>query len=111
MSWFANINSNNMVEQVIFVANQHGEEGERWCTQNFGGTWKETFENGRFRKRFASYGQYYNPETDEFNFARPYPSWIWSTEHGSWVAPVDPPMNNLRYRWIEATQSWESVNS
>ena len=100
-----------MVEQVIFVADQHGEAGERWCTQNYGGEWKETFENGRFRKRFASRGQYYYPDTDEFNFPKPYPSWIWSQVHNSWVAPVDHPAGNLRHRWIESTQSWEPVNT
>jgi len=107
MSWFARIANNNIVEQVMFVAEQYGEDGESWCSQNYGGNWKETFENGRFRKRFAVVGYVYDKNTDEFIFPKPFPSWIWSDENQSWVAPIQPPQDGKRYRWIEETAQWE----
>lgn len=109
MSWFAKLDKDNIVEQMTFT-NLQGEEGEDWCSKTFGGTWKETFENGRFRKRFAQVGFLYKNDTDEFIPIKPFPSWIWNTERSSWNAPIEPPQDGKKYKWIEETQTWiESI--
>ncbi len=110
MSWFAQLTKDNIVQQVSFSSSQHGEEGELWYAQNFGGIWKETFENGRFRKRFAGIDYIYKQDTDEFIPPKPYSSWVWSEERDTWNAPIQPPQDGKRYKWIEETNSWiESI--
>ena len=109
MSWFAKLDKDNIVEQMTFN-NLQGEEGEIWCSKTFGGIWKETFENGRFRKRFAQVGHLYKNDTDEFIPIKPFSSWIWNEQTNSWTAPIQPPQDGKRYKWIEETQTWiESI--
>jgi hypothetical protein len=75
MAHFAKINENNIVEQVIVVANEvlldeNGIEqeaiGAQFCTDTFGGTWIQTSYNGNFRKGFAYVGVAYDPILDTF---------------------------------------------
>jgi hypothetical protein len=75
MAHFARINENNIVEQVIVVANEvlldeNGIEqeaiGAQFCADTFGGTWIQTSYNGNFRKGFAYVGVPYDPILDTF---------------------------------------------
>jgi hypothetical protein len=75
MAHFAKINENNIVEQVIVIANEvllddDGIEqesiGAQFCADTFGGTWVQTSYNGNFRKGFASVGVGYDPIADIF---------------------------------------------
>lgn len=75
MAHFAKINENNIVEQVIVVANEvlldeNGIEqeaiGAQFCADTFGGTWIQTSYNGNFRKGFAYVGVSYDPILDTF---------------------------------------------
>ena len=96
MAYFAKINSNNFVEQVICISNcsigncigpdhwDYQEEYHKGHTNNidypesevlgqqvllesgFEGTWLQTSFNNNFRGRFASPAMAYNPVTDEF---------------------------------------------
>ena len=75
MAHFAQINSDNIVEQVIVVNNEvlldeHGIEqealGAAFCADTFGGEWVQTSYNGNFRGRYAGAGMTYDPIKDEF---------------------------------------------
>lgn len=39
-----------------------------------------------------------------------YPSWSWSDELESWVAPVEYPNDGKYYEWNEQEQRWDEVN-
>ena len=64
MGYFARIDDNNVVQQVIVV------ESAEYATELFGGTWVETVQ--RKDKNFASKGSIYVPALD--NFMRPDPT-------------------------------------
>jgi hypothetical protein len=75
MAHFARINENNIVEQVIVVADQvlldeKGFESEwkgiEFCIQHYGGRWVQTSYNANFRGKYAAIGSYYDETTDEF---------------------------------------------
>ena len=75
MAHFAKINENNIVEQVIVVANEvllddDGIEqeaiGAQFCADTFGGNWIQTSYNNNFRKGFAFVGVAYDPILDTF---------------------------------------------
>ena len=76
MAHFAKI-ENGVVRQVIVVNNEvlldeNGIEqesiGAQFCTDTFGGEWKQTSYNGNFRERFAGSGMIYDPVKDEFTY-------------------------------------------
>ena len=77
MAHFAQINSDNIVEQVIVVNNEvlkddKGVEqesiGVAFCQSLFGSdtNWVQTSYNGNFRGRYAGAGMTYDPIKDEF---------------------------------------------
>ena len=76
MAHFAELNENNVVLRVIVVHNNdtHDENGveqeslgQAFCTNLFGGNWKQTSYNGNMRKNYAGIGFTYDPVLDEFN--------------------------------------------
>jgi len=126
MAHFAKLDDNNVVTQVIVVANKdtadaNGVEkehiGAAFCERLFGGTWKQTSYNGNTRKRYAGIGFTYNEDLDAFVPPKPYPSWVLNEETANWDAPVampedagtgDPPKE---YTSVEATLSWAPVET
>jgi len=75
MAHFAQINSDNVVQQVIVVNNEilldsEGVEqealGVAFCQELLGGTWVQTSYNGNFRGRYAGMGMIYDSVKDEF---------------------------------------------
>jgi hypothetical protein len=96
MAYFAKINSDNIVEQVVSVSNcaiggcigpDHWDYQEEYhrghdkgiefpesealgqavlAESGFDGTWLQTSYNGKFRVAFAGVGAYYNKELDAF---------------------------------------------
>jgi hypothetical protein len=117
MAHFAQLDENNVVTQVIVVANQelldNGVESEAkgvaFCTNILGGNWKQTSYNGNFRKNYAGVGYTYNESLDAFVPPQPYNSWILDETICQWKAPVDYPTDGKLYSWDEATQSWVEV--
>ena len=49
MAHFAELDSNNIVLRVIVVADEHEADGENWCNNFAGGTWKQTSYNNNIR--------------------------------------------------------------
>ena len=124
MAHFAQIDENNVVTQVIVVANSDTADasgvekehiGAAFCERLFGGTWKQTSYNGNFRKNYAGIGYTYNSDLDAFVPPKPFASWLLNEETAQWDAPVPMPEDAgtgeppKRYTWDEATTSWVEV--
>ena len=126
MAHFAELDSNNVVKQVIVVSNAdtstaQGEEKESigiaFCERLLGGTWVKTSYNATIRKNYAGIGFTYDKNRDAFIPPKPYASWVLNESTCLWNAPVampsdvgqgDPPK---RYTWDEPTQTWELVKT
>ena len=118
MAHFAQLNEENLVTQVIVVANQDtankdGVENEaigiEFCTNLLGGRWKQTSYNGNIRKNYAGVGYKYDAALDAFIPPQPFASWTLNNETAQWEAPTPYPTDDKRYTWDEATTAWVEV--
>jgi hypothetical protein len=118
MAHFAQLNAENLVTQVIVVANQDtadqdGVENEaigiEFCTNLLGGTWKQTSYNANIRKNYAGVGYKYDATLDAFIPPQPFASWTLNNETAQWEAPTPCPTDDKRYTWNEETKSWDEV--
>ena len=119
MAHYAQLDSNNVVTQVIVIDNKdtadaNGVEkeyiGAAFCERLFGGTWKQTSYNGNIRKNYAGIGYTFDSTRDAFIPPKPYASWVLIEETCQWKAPVDMPTDDKKYSWNEETTSWIEVN-
>lgn len=117
MAHFAELNENNIVEQVLVVSNnelldESGNESEQkgidFCFNLFGGRWIQTSYNGNFRKNYAGQGHLYDPIRDAFIAPQPYPSWTLNEQTCLWEAPIPMPQESL-WIWDEVTVNWVEV--
>ena len=110
MAHFAQLDSNNVVTQVIVVSNDdtsdsNGTEtesiGVAFCQKLLGAdtNWKQTSYNGNMRGNYAGIGYTYMENvatlgvgsTDIFISQQPYASWTISTSAAQWEAPITQP--------------------
>ena len=110
MAHFAQLDSNNVVTQVIVVSNDdtsdsNGTEvesiGVAFCQKLLGANtnWKQTSYNGNLRGNYAGIGYTYMENvatlgvgsTDIFIAQQPYASWTISTSAAQWEAPITEP--------------------
>jgi hypothetical protein len=114
MAHFAQLDENNVVTQVIVVANAecldaNGVESESvgvgFCTNLFGGRWVQTSYNGNKRKNYAGIGYTYREDIDAFVPPQPFPSWTLNAD-AQWESPTPPPTDDKRYFWDEDSLSW-----
>lgn len=121
MAHFAQLDENNVVTQVIVVANAElidadGRESEAkgiaFCQSLFGADtrWVQTSYNGNIRKRYAGIGYTFYPDLDAFVTPRPeqYPSWGLDSQTAEWVPPIPRPTDTV-YIWDEPSVSWVAV--
>ena len=117
MAHFAQLDNNNVVLQVIVVANKEildkeGNESETkgivFCNELLGGRWIQTSYNGTIRKNYAGIGFIYDPVNDWFQAPQPFNSWTLD-ENAQWQPPVAYPTNEKLYTWDEETLSWVEV--
>ena len=118
MAHFAQLDDNNIVTQVIVVANDEllldGVESEvkgiLFCKSLFGEDtkWKQTSYNNTIRKNYAGIGYTYDAANDYFYAPQPYPSWTLDAD-ARWQPPVAMPADGKMYSWNEATLSWDEV--
>jgi len=118
MAHFAQLDDNNVVTQVIVVANEEllldGVESEAkgviFCKSLFGQDtkWKQTSYNGNIRKNYAGIGYVYDVANDWFYAPQPYPSWTLDAE-ARWQPPVPYPTDGKFYTWNEESLSWDEV--
>jgi hypothetical protein len=115
MAHFAQLDDNNVVTQVIVVANEElifeGVENETqgviFCRSLFGNDtkWVQTSYNGNIRKRYAGIGFTYDANKDAFIAPQPYGSWTLDADL-NWQAPVAMPEDGKAYAWFEPNQEW-----
>ena len=105
MAHFAELDENKIVLRVIVVNDENEADGENWCNNFAGGTWKQTSYNGNIRSNFAGIGYTYDAEKDAFLSPQPYPSWS-LTDDNKWTAPEKYPEDNAFYYWDEPTLKW-----
>jgi hypothetical protein len=120
MAYFAQIDDNNIVVQVIRVndsdcQNSNGFEDENvgidFCKSLIGQetNWKQTSYNAKIRKHYAGIGYIYDEENDAFYAPQPYPSWILNETTFIWEAPIAVPTDNKIYEWNETNEEWDEV--
>lgn len=118
MAHFAQVDSNNIVTQVIVI------DQETLNTGHWGdpATWVQTSYNTRggvhygpdgnpdggvaLRKNYAGVGYTYDPVRDAFYAPQPFPSWVLNEDTCLWDAPVPMPTDDKAYTWDETTGSW-----
>ena len=135
MAHYAQIDSNNIVTQVIVVADadtadaqgNHMESiGIAFCQRLIGGNWKQTSYNTHggvhslggtpFRKNYAGIGYTYDKDRDAFIPPKPYASWVLDETTCRWNAPVAMPSDAGQgeppkmYTWNEETKSWDVIS-
>ena len=122
MAHFAELDENNIVLRVCVVDNacvpsdKHAD-GEDWCTNFWGGAWKQTSYNHNFRKRYAGIGYTYDSVKDKFIEPQPFASFTLD-ENDDWQAPIEYPTDGDEtnwYKWDESvyqgdnTKGWVAV--
>jgi len=99
MAHFAQLDENNVVTQVIVVANEdtsdvNGNEveeiGVAFCKKLLGAdtNWKQTSYNNNFRVRYAGIGYSFSEELNAFIPPRPFDSWVLQEETADWQSPL-----------------------
>ena len=125
MAHFVQLDENNIVTQVIVVANEdtadsNGVEAEEigvaFCKKLLGAEtrWKQTSYNGNFRKRYAGVGYSWNEELSAFIPPKPFESWVLNEETADWESPEGPAPTLTEaqvesrsfYKWDEENQEW-----
>jgi len=119
MSHFAQIDENNVVQQVL-VIEQDEIDSYRWgdpatwiqtSYNTYGGVYytpgtdtPDPDQSKAFRKNYAGIGYVW----DGVGFAapQPYPSWTLNSDSYRWEAPVPHPADGEVYFWDEPTLSW-----
>jgi hypothetical protein len=119
MAHFAQIDENNIVQQIIVVSNENcgnldfpeSELIGQGFINSIGleGNWKQTSYNATFRKRYAGLDDVYDESRDAFLPIKPFPSWVLNEETCLWNSPIERPTDGNLYRWNEDEQSWEEV--
>jgi len=95
-------------------------DGETWCQNFWGGTWKQTSYNHNFRKQYCGNGFVYDSTKDKFLEPQPHKSWSLD-ENDNWKPPVDWPTifeygeagNKKQYliEWDEENLKWTAKDS
>ncbi len=93
MAHFAQLNDDNVVEQVIVVHNnelldESGVESEQrgvgFCANLLGGRWVQTSYNNKFRKNYAGIGYTYDAVRDAFIPPKPEGDWTFNEQTCRW---------------------------
>jgi len=115
MAHFALLDGNNKVLEVQVlndtVITVDGEENEQlgvdFLVNLYGsGIWKQTKDDGNFRKQAASKSYTYDESNDVFIVPQPFPSWSLDANY-DWQPPIPKP--EFPAVWNEDTQSWDAV--
>jgi|DEB0MinimDraft_3_1074331.scaffolds.fasta_scaffold65713_3 hypothetical protein len=122
MAYFAQIDANNTVTNVIVVKDSdcldsdgnHSETvGVNFCKSLFGSQteWKQTSRDGSIRNQQADIGDTYDATNDWFVSPQPYPSWTLD-QSGLWEPPVSRPSSDGTnwFLWNEDTLSWDEYS-
>ena len=125
MAHFAKLDENNLVLEVIVVADSDASteaDGQTFLQNLYKNTstYKQTSYNTiagehklggtPFRKNYAGVGYTYDASKDAFIPPKPYNSWTLNEDTCQWDAPVAYPDDGEGYVWKEDTQTWVVFN-
>tara|TARA_R110002096_G_scaffold64238_2_gene156799 strand:- start:113 stop:589 length:477 start_codon:yes stop_codon:yes gene_type:complete len=130
MAHFAELDSSNVVIQVIVISNEdvaanggdYSSEAETFVSNLLphsenGVAWKQTSYNGNQRKQFAGVGLTYDATKDKFILPKPFGNDLYESSwtldsNDDWQAPVTYPnvnevdSNPVSISWNEPNQEW-----
>jgi len=121
MAHFAKLDENNLVLEVIVVADSDAPteaKGQTFLQNLYKNTitYKQTSYNTiagehklggtAFRKNYAGVGYTYDASKDAFIPPKPFNSWTLNEDTCQWEAPVAYPDDGKSYVWKEDTQTW-----
>lgn len=111
MSHYAQIDSNNIVIQVIVAESDFIYSGilgdpSTWIQTSYNTHGGQHPEGRPLRKNYAGVGYTYDSERDAFIPPKPYPSWILDEVSCLWMAPLPYP-DSGDHVWNESDQRWD----
>jgi hypothetical protein len=115
MAHFAQIDSNNIVIQVIVIEQDVIDTGLFGEPSSFVQTSYNTFGGAHtlggtpLRKNYAGMGYTYDSVRDAFYTPKPYASWTLNEDTCIWEAPIPMPTDGKMYGWDEATHNWVEI--
>ena len=106
MTYFALIDENNFVTQVI--VGHEGQDAESSLEAQHSCKCKKAKRDGSIRGVYPGPGYFYDEVGDFFIKPSPYPSWQLNRENMSWGAPVEHPNpeHEHAYDWEESELNW-----
>jgi len=122
MAHFAKLDENNLVLEVIVVADSDAPteaKGQTFLQNLYKNTitYKQTSYNTiagehklggtAFRKNYAGVGYTYDASKDAFIPPKPFNSWTLNEDTCKWDAPVAKPDDGNLYNWNEETKTWD----
>lgn len=115
MSHFAQVDSNNIVTQVLAIEQDVIDTGLFGDPASFIQTSYNTYAGQHnlggipLRKNYAGIGYTYDSQRDAFIPPQPYPSWLLNEDTCLWEPPVSIPTDGKRYGWNEETINWVEI--
>lgn len=123
MAHFALLNKYSIVQQVLVVDNADsldlGKESELKGVEYLSNFIFEVYPdcvnivqtsyNGKFRRKFAGIGDFYDKQLDCFIEPQPFASWGFDPDTKNWTAPVPIPNDGNNYFWNEEESDWVKI--
>jgi hypothetical protein len=124
MAYYAFLNENNIVTEVIsgrnedeiidgisdwetYYGNLRNQVCKRTSCNTIGGIHK--IGSTPFRKNFAGQGYAYDQERDAFIAPKPFNKWVLNEETCIWEAPIPYPVDGNQYTWNDNKSEWELI--
>jgi len=115
MAYFAQIDNDDTVVQVIKVSNDDAPDPAPSNSEPLGqafiaslgieGEWRQTSYNNNFRKQYAGPGFRYDADADVFIAPQPFSSWSLDGNY-DWQAPAPMPETEGMWSWDEDAGAW-----
>jgi hypothetical protein len=120
MAYFAELDENNIVKQVIVVddnlVDNNEQNGINFLTEHYGhSSWKQTWKENLIdnpRKFYAGSGYTYDSIKNAFIAPRPDGLFSWRLNEITceWEAPIAKPNDSKKYYWNEESLCWIEDN-
>jgi len=115
MAHFAQINTNNIVTQVIVAEQDFIDSGavgpaESWIQTSYNTQAGQHPSGTPLRKNYAGIGYFYDAVRDAFIPPRVFESWQLNESTCQWEPPVTYPDDGKKYVWNEEIADWSQIN-